>query len=61
MNYSSLKETYGGFQLPKAEVEVEGRAFDGRSAGMLIERVYVELSSGYEASKAEYLISGCVD
>ena len=61
MNYSSLKETYGSFQLPKAEVEVEGRAFDGRSAGMLIEGVYVELSSGYEASKAEYLISGFVD
>lgn len=61
MNYSSLKNTYGDFQLPKAEVEVEGRSFDGRKAGMLIGNVYVDLSCGYEASEASFLISGCVD
>lgn len=61
MEYDRLKRAYGGFQYPKASIEVEGRDFGANKAGMRIEQARVELSSGYEASQAVLVIAGCVD
>ena len=61
MNYDSLKNVYGNFQLPKAEVLVEGKSFGENRAGMLIDEVRVELSCGFEAAEAVFCITGCVD
>ncbi|MFR1728767.1 hypothetical protein, partial [[Clostridium] hylemonae] len=61
MNYESLKNAYGNFQLPKAEVLVEGKSFGENRAGMLIDEVRVELSCGFEAAEAVFRITGCVD
>lgn len=61
MNYSDVKKAYKGFQLPKAEIEVEGKSFGDNKAGFIIQELHVELSCGYEASEAVFCISGCVD
>lgn len=61
MEYDSLKKAYGGFQLPKASIEVEGKDFSENKTGMRIEEARVDLSSGYEASQAKFVIGGCVD
>ena len=61
MNYDSLKNTYGNFQLPKAEIEVEGKSFGAGKSGLLVKEVRVSLSCGYEASEAVFRITGCTD
>ncbi len=61
MDFHKLKEQYGNFQVPVADIEVEGKSFGTNSSDLIAGEVTVELSTGYEASAAVFRIYNCQD
>ncbi len=59
--FTSLRDKYDGFSLPRASVEVNGQPFSDKNNLSIISNVTVELSCGYEASVASFRIYNAYD
>jgi phage protein D len=55
-SYDALYKKYGGFDLPRAEIELNGQLFSKNKNHMFIHDIRVELTSGFEASIASFRI-----
>jgi len=56
-----LREKYGNFVRPKALLEIDGKNFDKNKLGLSISDIEIELSAGYEASIASFVIYNAFD
>ncbi len=54
LTYEKLQEKYLDFGRPIARVLLGGTEFDSMSAGMVVNDIHVEITSGYEASVASF-------
>ena len=59
--YEKLQEKYEDFAHPRARVLLGEDEFDSISAGMAVNDIHVELSSGYEASVASFRLFDSYD
>lgn len=59
-DYNILKTKYSDFTQPVLEIKVGGISMVA-SRDLLVQELIVELTSGYEASGCEFLVSGCYD
>ncbi|MBQ7680052.1 MAG: phage late control D family protein [Butyrivibrio sp.] len=60
-DFKDLKSKYDDFLLPIVRIEVGGRNIALDKAGFAISNIIVDLTSGYEASVAEFTIYNCYD
>jgi phage protein D len=56
ITYDAMYKKYGGFDLPSAEIELNGKPFSKNKDRMFIHDIRVELTSGFEASIASFRI-----
>jgi hypothetical protein len=56
VTYDAMYKKYGGFDLPRAGIELNGQQFSKNKGRMLINDIRVELTSGFEASVASFRI-----
>lgn len=61
LTYEKLQEKYLDFGHPMARVLMGGKAFDSKSAGMALNDIHVEVTSGYEASVASFRLYDVYD
>ena len=54
--YESLKEKYSSFMKPSIVIRVNDKELTDKKKGFPVGEVEVELTSGYEASVAEFSI-----
>jgi phage protein D len=59
--YESLKEQYSNFQYPMAKVTVNGKDFSENSGELVLSDLEIDLSTGFEASVAEFSIFNTFD
>ncbi len=59
--YDKLQEDYGNFEQPIAMVTVNGKDISEDKKGVTVANVSVELTSGFEASQAEYELYNVYD
>ena len=52
--YKDLQDKYADFAHPRARVLLGDTPFDSVSAGMAVNDIHVEVTSGYEASVASF-------
>lgn len=57
----SLRSKYGNFVRPKALLEIDGKDFDKNKVGLSVSDIEIELSAGYEASIASFVIYNAFD
>jgi hypothetical protein len=56
ITYDAMYKKYDGFDMPCAEIEMNGQPFAKNKNNMLINDIRVELTSGFEASVASFRI-----
>ena len=61
MDYDKLTKKYGDFDGPAADLVVEGKSFGDNKKDMILGELFIDLSSGYEASEAVVHIYNCCD
>lgn len=61
ITYESLKREYDNFSFPLFKFTIKGKTFSANKEGFLIDWAELELSSGYEASIAEFRIINAYD
>lgn len=61
IKYKDLKEKYKEFHIPMADISVNGKSLQESKSSLLLGEIEIELTSGFEASAAEYRIYNCVD
>lgn len=59
--YKDLQDKYMDFAHPRARVLLGGTPFDSVSAGMAVNDIHVEVTSGYEASVASFRLYDSYD
>ncbi len=60
-DFQELKKTYGGFNYPLVRVKVGGKNIADDKGGFSVSDIFVELTSGFEASVAEFKIYNTYD
>ncbi len=61
LTYEKLQEKYLDFSHPRARVLLGGKVFDSSGAGMAVNDIHVEVTSGYEASVASFRLFDVYD
>lgn len=61
IKYNGLKDKYKEFHIPMADVQVNEKSLQDNKNELLLGEIEIELTSGFEASAAEYRIYNCVD
>lgn len=61
LDYKSVAKRYGDFAYPEAQVELGGKQFADQGNQTVINDIFVELSSGFEASVARFRIYNVFD
>ena len=61
LSFSDLKSTYDDFHKPVVQVLVNGKEISADKKGFTISDIYVDLTCGYEASVAEFMIYNTYD
>lgn len=56
LTYDALSKTYEDFAYPSSQIIVKGKDFSANKESFIVGGLEVELSSGYEASAAEFQI-----
>ncbi len=59
--FEDLKETYKYFQSPLAEVWVDGEAISDNTSGVGVSELHIEMTCGYEASMATFMLYNVYD
>lgn len=57
----NLRSKYGNFVRPRVLLEVDGKDFDKNKVGLSVSDIEIELSAGYEASIATFVIYNAFD
>jgi hypothetical protein len=57
-NFDALRKKYQDFYFPQALIELGGQEFKDKNAKLAVNDISVELTSGYEASVANFRIYG---
>ncbi len=60
-NFDDLKKQYGGFNSPVLVVRIDDKDLGSTDKGYPVSDLYVDLTSGYEASIAEFSLYGAYD
>lgn len=60
-NFDDLKKQYGGFDRPVLVVRIDDKEVGSADKGYPVSDLYVDLTSGYEASIAEFSLYGAYD
>lgn len=61
LTYEKLQEKYLDFGHPRASVLLGGKVFDSVGAGMAVNDIHVEVTSGYESSMASFRLFDVYD
>ena len=59
--YANLKSKYDNFHHPVIVLKVNGKDFAKNKAGLVVSDIEVELTSGFEASIASFMIYNTFD
>ena len=59
--YQKLQEKYADFSHPRARVLLGDKSFDSVSAGMAVNDIHVEITSGFEAGAASFRLFDVFD